>query len=119
LVAYITKNISFAILDISHPGPVNSSNLISSFTARKDGWGYFNTRKSVPSTTPGSTSSVVLLNSEDIHDDRLEIELVGKEFCICDVGILFVIGDVIILAAGENATAVRLTIVHNAVVVII
>lgn len=62
----MTRNISFAILDISHPGPVNSSMGISEFGARSDGWGYLSTRNDVPATTPGSiSSSVELLKRRD------------------------------------------------------
>ena len=50
------QNISFAILEISPD--FNSSSVISAFGARSKGCGYFSTRRSVPSTTPGSISSV-------------------------------------------------------------
>lgn len=73
MVAYITKNISLAMRDISEPGPVSSSSEISALGARRAGCGYLSTRRSVPSTTPGSTSSVVL-NRELVHDDEEEEE---------------------------------------------
>ena len=55
-VAYMTRNISLAIFFISPD--FSSSSVTSAFSARSDGWGYFRTRRSVPSTSPGSTSSV-------------------------------------------------------------
>ena len=53
--AYMMRNISRAILAIL-PFWISSKVTIS-FLARNDACGYFNIRKSVPSTTPGSTSS--------------------------------------------------------------
>ncbi len=66
----MTRNISLAILDISHPGPVSSSMGISALGARSDGWGYFSTRRSVPATIPGSISSSMelLKRREDNRD---------------------------------------------------
>mmetsp|Transcript_18425 Transcript_18425/g.38709 ORF Transcript_18425/g.38709 Transcript_18425/m.38709 type:complete len:125 (-) Transcript_18425:64-438(-) len=64
----MTRNISLAILEISEPGPVSSSRGISALGARRDGWGYLRTRRSVPSTTPGSTSSVVLKRAEVMEE---------------------------------------------------
>lgn len=71
-VPYMTRNISLAILEISDPGPVSSSMGISSLVARRAGWGYFSTRRSVPSMGPGSTSSVVVLKREEDARDRWE-----------------------------------------------
>jgi len=74
----MTKNISLAIREISDPGPVRSSMGISSLGARRDGWGYFRTWRLVPSTMPGSISSVVL-KREDCHDWKEGDDLVELE----------------------------------------
>ena len=87
---------------------MSSSIGISSFGARSDGCGYFSTRRSVPSTTPGSTSSVVLSNLVNFdngveeegaaEDEWMTREAAGRE------------------AAGANAAVCLISVQTSAVV---
>lgn len=121
-VAYITNNISLAILDISPD--FNSSSVISEFDARKDGWGYFKTRKSVPSTFPGSTSSVAdwsrMKSSREVRNgDDFDID----EFILFGSLVVVKIDGPLLLAVGVNAIVVvaerwrKVLIEHNIAVI--